>query len=307
MKTRYISVFSLALFLSSEISTAQDLDPRAYVWLPKDLTILVAGYSYSHGSVLTDPSLPLKDLVATINAPSIAVGRTLNVLRKTAQVTVALPFAWADATAEVGGTTRGASRTGFSDMRVRFSILLHGAPAATVAEIVSAKRRTIIGTSLTVITPTGQYYEDRLINLGTKRWSFKPEVALSQPLGNRWLVDVFAGVWLFTRNDSYYPGTSSRSQNPLVSYQAHFSYNIQPRLWAALDLTYYNGGGATIDGVAKNDAQSNSRIGGTLVLPVRKRHSIKIAYSKGAIIRRGANFSTISIGWQSSFFKKPKA
>jgi hypothetical protein len=307
MKTPCLYVFSFVLFLVPGSTTAQDLDPRAYVWLPKDLTILVAGYSHSHGGVLTDPSLPLKDLVATINAPSIAVGRTLSILKKTAQVTVALPFAWADASADVNGTSQSTSRAGFSDMRVRFSILLRGAPAATPAEIAVAKRRTIIGTSLTVITPTGQYYEDKLINLGTKRWSFKPEVAISQPLGNRWLIDVFAGVWLFTTNNSYYPGSSSRNQDPLVSYQAHFSYNIQPRLWAALDMTFYNGGGATIDGVAKNDAQSNSRIGGTLVMPVKKRHSIKIAYSKGAIIRRGANFSTISVGWQSSFFRKPKA
>jgi hypothetical protein len=306
MKTLYFFVFTVVLFLSSESTKAQDLDPRAYVWVPKGLKFLVAGYSYSQGGVVTDPSLPFKDVKATLHAPSVAVGQALNLFGKTAQITAALPFAWADATGNVGGTSQHASRTGFSDMRIRFSILLHGAPAATLAEIASAKRRTIIGTSVTVIAPTGQYYDDKLINLGTMRWSFKPEIGLSQPLGERWLIDVYAGIWLFTKNDSYYPGTSERSQDPLTAYQAHFSYTIQPRLWAALDLTFYNGGASTIDGIAKNDSQSNSRIGGTLVVPVKKRNSIKIAFSKGAIIRRGANFSTISVGWQSSFFKKPK-
>jgi hypothetical protein len=145
---------------------------------------------------------------------------------------------------------------------------------------------------------------EKLINLGTSRWAFKPELAISQPFGKRWIIDVYAGLWLFTKNDSYYPGSSVRTQNPLGSFQGHISYNIQPLMWAALDMTFYTGGNSEIDGVPNHDRQSNSRIGATMVLPVGKRNSLKFAFSTGAIIRSGADFSTFSVGWQTTFFGK---
>jgi hypothetical protein len=191
-------------------------------------------------------------------------------------------------------------------MRLRLSVLFHGAPAATLAEFAKAPRRTILGASLTVVAPTGQFFPDKLINLGTNRWAFKPEFAVSKPMGNKWLLDLYAGVWLFTANDSFYPGTSVRTQAPMGTFQAHVSYNFTRMAWAAFDATYYVGGHTTVEGVGKDDRQSNARIGGTLNFPVGKRHAIKLAVSRGAIIRFGANFTTVSIGWQTGWVSMPK-
>jgi hypothetical protein len=192
-------------------------------------------------------------------------------------------------------------------MRFRFSWLFLGAPAITPAEIAKSPRKTILGTSLSITAPTGQNFPDKLINIGTSRWAFKPEIAISQPIGKRWLLDFYSGIWLFTKNDTFYPGTSVRTQAPLGSFQGHISYNIQPLMWVALDMTFYTGGRSSVDGVEKDDRQSNSRIGATLVLPVGKRHSVKFAYSTGAIIRSGADFTSMSVGWQSTFLGKPKS
>lgn len=285
---------------------AQDLDPRAYARIPVNMTLLVSGFGYSHGGVLTDPTLPIQDLQAVVESPSIAGGYTFSLFGQTAQVTAALPYAWAQLSGTVAGNAQSTNRSGLSDMRLRFSMLLIGAPAATPAELVKAERRTIIGTSLTVIAPTGQYFPEKLINIGTSRWAFKPEIALSQPVGRRWLIDFYSGLWLFTKNDSFYPGNSVRTQDPMGSFQAHISYNIQTRMWIALDMTYYTGGRSSVDGSESNDRQSNSRIGGTMVFPIGKVHSLKIAYSTGAIIRSGADFTSLSAGWQTSFFGKPK-
>jgi hypothetical protein len=128
---------------------------------------------------------------------------------------------------------------------------------------------------------------------------------VSQPIRARWLLDVYAGVWLFTANDSFYPGDLVRSQAPLASFQGHLSYNFTPQMWAAFDATYYAGGRTTIQGVANDDLQSNSRVGATLVLPVGQRHSVKLAVSRGAIIRYGADFSTFSFGWQTAWIPRP--
>ncbi len=161
-----------------------------------------------------------------------------------------------------------------------------------------------MGLSVGLLAPTGQYFPEKLINIGTSRWTFKTELALSQPVGKRWLVDFYSGLVLFTKNDSYYPGNSVRSQKPLGAFQGHVSYNIQPLMWVAFDCTFYTGGNSSIDGVEMDDRQSNSRVGATFVLPVGKRNSIKFAYSRGAIIRSGANFTTVSVGWQTSFLGK---
>jgi hypothetical protein len=304
MKYFYTCLIAISLFFTFERSYGQDLDPRAYARIPVNVTVAVAGFGYSDGGIVTDATLPLKDLKAKIIAPSLALVRSFSLLGKTAQVSAALPYAWGEATATISGIPQSTTRSGLSDMRFRFSWLLIGAPAVSLGELAKAPRKTILGTSLNIVTPTGQYYPEKLINLGTSRWAFKPEVAVSQPIGKRWLIDFYAGLWLFTENDTFYPGTSVRTQDPLGSFQGHISYNIQPLMWVALDWTYYTGGNSSVDGVKMDDRQSNARVGATMVLPVGKRHSVKFAYSTGAVIRSGADFTSVSAGWQTTFFGK---
>jgi len=304
MKYFNIAVAVLPLLLIAEGSRAQDLDPRAYARIPVNVTVVVAGFGYSNGGIVTDATVPVDDLQAKIGSPSLGVVHSFALLGRTAQVSVALPYAWGEVSGTVYGVSQSTTRSGLGDMRLRFSWLLLGAPAATPAELIGAPRKTILGMSLSITAPTGEYFPDKMINLGASRLAFKPELAISQPFGKRWLIDFYAGLWLFTDNNAYYPGTSVRSQEPLGSFQGHISYNIQPLMWVALDMTYYTGGKSTVDDVQMDDRQSNSRIGATMVLPVKKLHSIKFAYSTGAIIRSGADFTTFSVGWQSTFLGK---
>jgi len=304
MKYLNSAVAVLSLLLIAEGSRAQDLDPRAYARIPVNVTVVVAGFGYSNGGIVTDATVPVDDLQAKIGSPSLGVVHSFALLGRTAQVSVALPYAWGEVSGTVYGVSQSTTRSGLGDMHLRFSWLLLGAPAATPAEIIGAPRKTILGMSLSITAPTGQYFSDKMINLGASRLAFKPELAISQPVGKRWLIDFYAGLWLFTDNDAFYPGTSVRSQAPLGSFQGHISYNIQPLMWIALDMTYYTGGETTVDDVQMDDRQSNSRIGATMVLPVKKLHSIKFAYSTGAIIRSGADFTTFSVGWQSTFLGK---
>jgi hypothetical protein len=180
-------------------------------------------------------------------------------------------------------------------------VLFLGAPAVTLEQFAKSSPQSVLGASITVIAPTGQFFSDKLINIGTNRWSFKPEIGLSYMVTKQWFIDLYAGVWLFTNNDSFYPGNSVRSQDPLIALQTHISYNFNPIMWAAIDLTYYTGGQSSINDIYNDDRQNNSRIGGTFNFPLSKTSSIKIAYSTGAIIRFGSNFSTISAAWQMAF------
>jgi len=289
------------LFFAATLS-AQDLDPRAYSRVPVDMTYLATGFVYSFGGILLDPTLPIEDLEAKVESPMLGIGHSFNLFGLTSQAYIGLPYSWAQASGKVLGEERSTTRSGLGDTRFRVSALVFGAPAATIEQFAKSSSRTIVGTSLTVTVPTGQYFSDKLINLGTNRWAFKPEIALSYNVYQRWFFDLYAGVWLFTENNSFYPGTSVRSQDPLAAFQTHVSYNFNPLMWAAIDLTYYNGGQSSINEVYNDDRQKNSRFGATFNLPVSKQNSIKIAYSRGAIIRVGADFSTISIAWQMVFF-----
>jgi hypothetical protein len=295
----------LIVIFSSE-SFSQDLDPRAYVWLPVKTSTFISGFSYSQGGVVTDPTLPIQDLEASVQTASLGYVYAFNLFGLTSQAMVALPYSWAQASGKVLGQAESITRSGFADTRIRFTVLLHGAPAVDLPTFMKAQKKTIVGFSMNVIAPTGQFFPDKLINLGTNRWSFRPELALSQPVGKRWLIDLYSGVWFFTNNSSFYPGNAVRTQEPMGSFQTHVSYNIKPRFWVALNATYYVGGTSSVNEIYNDDRQANARIGMTAVMPVGKRNSLKLSVSKGAIVRIGQDFTTFSIGWQRSSFGKNK-
>ena len=301
---RYLrsATWAVCLIVFTLPAMAQDLDPRAYVRLPVDMSLIVAGFNYAYGGVVLDPTSPIQDLEATVESPMLGAGRTFSLFGLTSQAFVALPYSWAQASGKLYGDDSSITRSGLGDTRIRISTLLFGAPALTREEFAGSSPQTVLGASLTVVAPTGQYYSDKLINLGTHRWAFKPELGLSCAVSREWFIDVYAGVWLFTINRSFYPGTSVRSQNPLLTFQTHVSYNINPVMWAAIDFTYYSGGQSSLNDLYKDDRLNNSRVGATFNFPIAKLSSIKIAYSTGAIIRSGANFSTISAAWQMAFF-----
>ena len=303
MRHKVQALLFIIIILSFTITlSAQDLDPRAYARVPVDATVLIAGFNYTYGSVVLDPTLPIKDLEAKVQSPILGIARTFSLFGLTSQAYVVLPYSWAQASGKVFGEDSSITRSGFGDTRLRISTLLLGAPAATVEEFAKSSPQTVLGVSLTFTAPTGQFFSDKLINLGTNRWSFKPEIGLSYMVSEQWFIDLYAGAWFFTNNNSFYPGTSVRSQDPLLTFQTHVSYNFTRLMWAAIDLTYYTGGQSSINDIYKDDRQNNSRVGGTFNLPVSRVSSIKLAYSTGAVIRVGGNFSTISIAWQMVFF-----
>lgn len=286
---------------------AQELDPRAYAHVPVGATFFIWGLGLSHGGVLTDPTAPVEDVNATIETASFGVARSFGLAGKTAQAFVALPYSWAQVSGKAVGQEREIGRSGLSDMRLRLAVLLRGGPALSLGEFVKAPRRTIVGASLTAVAPVGQFYPQYLINLGTNRWAFKPELAVSKPIGGKWLLDAYGGVWLFTTNNTFFPGTAVREQEPMGTFQGHLSYNFTRQMWAAFDATFYVGGRTTVSGLPKEDRQANTRVGGTFAFPVGRHHSVKLAVSRGAIVRYGADFTTVSFGWQSAWLPRPKS
>lgn len=290
---------AMMLFVAGT-AAAQQLEPRSYTPSPVGANILGMGYLYSSGDAALDPSSPVTNVFARVNGVVPYYTRTFGLLGRQASVTAATTYAWYTVHGDVYDVGRSVSRSGFADPLFRVAVNLMGGPALSPLEFRRHEPETSLGTSLTVIPPWGQYDPSKLINLGTNRWSFKPELGLSQPLGD-WAIEFYAGVWLFTENDNYFGG-QVRKQDPLASYQAHVVYTVRPRLWAAFDFTYYAGGTTTINGQRKNDRQDNTRAGITLSIPMTHSQSLKLTWARGVSTRIGSSFDTLGAAWQLLWF-----
>jgi hypothetical protein len=275
---------------------AQELDPRAYAPNPVGVTFLGFAYGRSDGDIAFDSSSLLQDVHATIDSGVVAFGKTFGLFGHAASFGLAVPYASGDVSGNVGTASREVTRVGFGDTRLRFAVNLYGVPAMTAAEFARRKVGPVLGASLVVIAPTGEYDPDLLINVGANRWALKPEIGYSYPVG-KWLFDAYAGAWFFTDNDDFFGG-QRRSQDPLSSFQAHVSYTFRRGLWLAADATYYGGGATELDGVGNPDRQSNSRAGFTLAVPLTPHQSIKASVSKGTTVRIGGDFTAFGVAWQ---------
>ncbi len=288
--------------LAATAARAQQLEPRAYSPSPVGANFAGFVYSNSSGDVVFDPSLPFTDVSARVNGMAGFYVRTFGLFGRSASITALVPYAWGRVEGNVGETYRRADRSGLGDVAARFAVNLLGGPALTPKEFAARKPATTLGFSLIVSAPTGQYDGTKLINIGTNRWALKPELGLSCPVG-KWFLELYGGAWFFTTNDDFFGG-QVRKQDPLTVLQGHVVYQFRPRLWLALDTTWYGGGSTTVNGVANSDRQDTTRAGLTLAVPLPHAQSIKLAYAAGTSARVGSKLDTISAAWQILWFDR---
>ena len=284
------------LAASGSVVHAQSIEPRAYSNAPVGVNFLIAGYAYTRGGVSFDTSLPITDPELTTSSAVLGYARALDLWGKSGKFDVIVPYTWLSGSATYRGDPVQREVDGFADPLFRLSVNLYGAPALTVPEFKSYEQDLIVGASLQVSAPAGQYDDSKLVNLGTHRWFFKPEVGVSKALG-QWTLELQAGATLFTDNNDFYNG-NTRSQDPLYSFQGHAIYNSRSGIWGSVDATYVTGGRTTLNGALNDDLQQNWRVGGTLAFPVDTHNSVKLYASSGVSARTGNSFDLIGIAWQ---------
>ena len=296
-----VLVILFLITITPTVASGQEMEPRAYSPAPVGTQFVVFTYGYQSGDVLLDASLPLKDVSVKLNAASFGYGRTFSLAGRQTNVAVLFPYLWGTAKGTVFEDQVNVRRSGGGDIRVRFSTLLKGGKALRREEFAKRKPETLIGASVLVVVPTGQYDPQRLVNPGSNRWAFKPEIGISKPI-SRWTFEMMGGAWFFTANDSFL-GQSRRSQKPLASFQGAMIYTLRRRMWVSGNATFYTGGNTVLNETANDDRQKNSRIGATFSLPLTQQQSLKIAWAKGVTARIGGNLNTIAVGWQYAWFK----
>jgi hypothetical protein len=291
-----LSAAVLALVSSAH---AQELEPRAYSNLPVGLNFAVAGYAYSEGGLSTDPSLPVEDAHLNINTILTAYARSLDLWGMSGKFDMIVPYSWLSGTALVAGQPRERVVDGFLDPRFRVSINFYGAPALDVkgyAKYATDRSHLVFGGSVQVTAPLGQYDPSKIVNLGTNRWSVKPDIGFSKQFQS-FTFDLTLGATFFTTNNDF-SGGQHVDQDPIYSSQVNLSYDFGKGVWAAFGYTYYLGGRTTVDGVRKDDELSNSRAGLTVAFPINRNYSIKFNASTGISTRTGTSFNTVGVAWQ---------
>jgi hypothetical protein len=304
-------VFKLALVLLAACPLhalhAQDLAPRAYVITPVHSNAVTITWAFYDGGVDFNGTVPIANAKGTYYISILSYYHSLNFFGRSANITASLPYAVGNFQGDVLGQSRSIYRSGLLDSTFRFSVNLMGGPAMQLREIAKWKQKRLLGVSLKVVAPTGQYGGTKLINWGSNRWAFKPELGYSERWGH-WLVDGYAGGWFYTTNPAFYSGpiTKPQSEAPIGSLEGHLSYDVKPRLWLSLDGNFWWGGITSLSGIQNlATKQSGSRLGGTVSFPISKHQSIKVSYSDGTYIRFGGNYQSVSVAWQYSWLGRP--
>lgn len=294
-----MSLAAIVLLLGA-FAVAQELEPRSYSQAPVGTNFVVINYGRATGSVVLDPTIPVTNASAKFDSATLGYSHVFGFLGRQTSVSLGLPYVWGTGEGLVDGVSRRIYRSGLADPRLRFAFILFGSPAVRPAEFNKHKSRTVVGTSLAIVVPMGQYDPNLLINIGSNRWAFKPEIGISRTLRS-WMLELDLGSWFFLQNSNFFQG-QVREQAPLASAQAHVSYTFRPGLWVALDGTYYTGGRTHVNGVRSNDLQQNSRLGATMALPLTRSQSLKLAFNRGTTVRAGGNFTTFGITYQVRWF-----
>jgi len=290
-------LFALVIILSGTFTVqAQELEPRAYTNIPTGLNFVVAGYAYSSGGVVFDPAVPLDNASIQIHGTVLAYARSIKVGKMSGKMDMILPYAWLSGTADFQGQPASREVSGLGDPRIRMSVNFLGAPALPLSGFKDYKQNLVVGASMQIFLPLGQYDPEKLVNIGTNRFTFKPEVGISKKTGSL-ILELAAGASIFTVNNDFYQH-KTRSQAPIWSVQGHLNYTFRKGIWMALDGTYYWGGHTTMDGVTGNDLQKNTRLGYTLALPLNLHNSLKFYMSTGVSTRTGSDFDAVGVVWQ---------
>lgn len=297
---RHCSSRALAALLLCMLSAgvcAQELSPRAYWPAPTGTRILALAYAHAWGDEVVDPSIPVSGANSSLNKAIVGYFHTTSLFDRTTNFVVDLPYAWGNTTGMLNGMPARRDVSNLGDMSLTMSVNLLGAPAMNGAEFMelTSNPHPLLAASLKVVAPTGNYEADRLINVGANRWAAKAELGYILPLVPDWHLEVEGGAWVFADNDNFQGRT--REQDPIFAIEAHLVKRFGGGRWASVEANYFSGGRTTIDGLARDDKRNNSNIGVSMLFPLGKRQSLRIALSTAVKTSAGGDYHTFLLNY----------
>ena len=294
MNRELLASFALAFLFTPGMASAQFNDARAYDNTPVGVSQLELSYAHVHSNASLDPSLAIGGADLNLNQGTIAYTHYFGVFHRLAWLEAAVPLAGLDGS--IAGTNVQGSIAGAGDSSYQIAALLKGGQALSIEQFASYKPSTSLGLSLTITAPTGLYNSNKILNLGSDRWSFKPEIALSYPFGadQKWEFDAYGNTSFYTDNSSY-QGKEILRQEALPGLEGHISYSFNERIWASLDTRYSFRGTTSVDGVSQNNAQQNFIVGSELNISLSPQNSLTFVFAKAIVHQNGPTATAFSI------------
>jgi hypothetical protein len=294
--------FALALVSVPYHGYAQFAEAHHYDNAPVGVNQVELAYAYGRSNASIDTSLVVAGAKFNLNQGTITYTRYFGLFHRVSWLEASVPLAGLGGS--ISGTTLQRSATGSGDSSYTVTALLKGGPALSVAQFADYKPTTTVGVSLSISAPTGQYNSDKLLNLGSDRWSFKPEIAVSHPFGleQKWQCDIYAHTYFFTDNTSY-RGREILRQEPLPGLEGHVSYFFVHNAWASIDTLYSFRGATVIDGIHQNDAQKNFTLGSEVNVSLNARNSLVFQFAKAIVHQNGPALTGFAVKYSYSWGK----
>ncbi|NCF72865.1 MAG: transporter [Gammaproteobacteria bacterium] len=294
-KTARLVAFNIALFSLGQ-AAAQDIEPRRWTPLPAGINLLGAGYVQVEGDVFFNPVLKIEDGTVSGQAAAISYVRSFAVGERLARLDVLLPWANMRWSGLLDGSPATVSRVGLTDPSVRLSMILAGGKPDKLAT-----SHTVVGAAIKISVPMGEYFDDKLLNLGENRFIVRPQIGVLHTRGN-WSYELTGSVFLYGDNNDFY-GNSTLQQEPLYAAQAHVIRTFdKPGYWVALSAGYGWDGQSTVDGTRADDSRRLSLSALAVGIPVGTKQGLKFAYVRSRTnTSTGGDVDSVSVGWSYRF------
>ncbi|MGI9202834.1 MAG: transporter [Woeseiaceae bacterium] len=285
-------------------ANAQDIEPRRWTPLSPGVSVIGVGYGYTEAEIFFDPVLRIEDAEFDGHTAAISYVRSFSVAGKSARVDVLLPWQNMHWQGLLDGQPAETGRVGLADPRIRLSMILAGAPSLPVDElsqyVASRPVNTVFGAAVSVTVPWGEYFEEKLLNLGQNRVTIRPQIGVVHTRGP-WSYELTGSTFFFGENDDFFGG-SKLEQKALYAVQAHVIRVIRPGLWASLSAGYGWAGRSELDGQLRNDDKGNFLGGLSFGFPVGSRQGVKIAYIRGETGKVvGSDSDSLIVAWSMRY------
>ena len=233
--------------------------------------------------------------------------RTFTLLDRSAMAAIIVPMGRVSGEVTAAGKAFNQSANGFGDPMLEFNYNLIGPKAQqNIPDVLRYEPGFSLDLLADLALPIGNYDSSQPLNIGQNRWYGRLGAPVIWQLGpwvpgQRTTLELLPAVWLFGNNNDYVGQTLKT--DPLFQLDAHLTRDFTERFWGALDASWYNGGKATIKGVA-GQKLNNWGVGLTLGYQVNDNLNLTVGYkstlnnSSDPTALRMDNFMvTLVFGW----------
>jgi len=279
---------------------AQDMEPRRWSHLPTDLNIVGFGLVVTEGEIFFDPVMKIEDGKFELYSLGSSYIRSTDWFGKSSRIDIRVPYSYGRWEGLVDGEYQSTRRHGLRDPRIRLSVSLYGAPPlkgkAFMDYRMSTPVSTTVGAALSITFPLGEYFPDRLINLGGNRYVIRPQLGVLHQRGP-WQFEVTGSVAFFTENDEYLVDYSLE-QNPLLFVQGHVIRALRKGMWTSFSAGYTWAGENQLDGKDLGNNDRTKYFALSFGMPVGPHQNMKLTYvNADTNVVIGSTSNNLALSW----------